>query len=262
LIAGLHEVKSNRQVIMESREPLSLAEQFAAACDWWREAGIDQDFHDAPETLLKAPESTSEAPKPTQQAPRPAEEPAPPPISQIGGDPAQWPQALDEFHGWWMREESLDLAGTLQRIPPRGVPQADLMVLVPMPEHGDSEHLLSGEQGTLVRNMLRAMEIAEGNSYLASVLPRHTPLADWDSILANGMGKVLFHHIALAAPKRLLVLGRDILPLLGIEKRQGVAKLSLGETSIQLLASFAPENLLQNAKLRADLWRRWLDWTG
>ncbi len=247
---------------MESREPLTLAEQFAAACDWWREAGVDQDFHDAPETLLKEVESATRAPKPAQQAPKPAEESAPPPISQIGDDPTQWPQALDAFHGWWMREASLDAAGTLQRIPPRGVPQAELMVLVPMPEAGDGENLLSGEQGTLVRNMLRAMEIAEGKSYFASVLPRHTPLADWDSLLASGMGKVLRHHIALASPKRLLVLGRDILPLLGQEKRQGVAELSLGETSIQLLASFAPENLLQNAKLRADLWRRWLDWMG
>lgn len=247
---------------MESREPLTLAEQFAAACEWWRDAGVDQDFHDAPETLLKEPESATAAPKPAQQVPKPAEESTQPTIKQIGGDPRQWPQALDAFHGWWMREESLDAAGTLQRIPPRGVPQADLMVLVPMPEASDSENLLSGEQGTLVRNMLRAMEIGEGKSYIASVLPRHTPLADWDNLLASGMGNVLRHHISLAAPKRILVLGRDILPLLGQEKRQGVAELSLAERSIQLLASFGPENLLQNAKLRADLWRRWLDWTG
>ncbi len=246
---------------MESRDPLTLAEQFAAACDWWREAGVDQDFHDAPEKLLKDAETVTEAPKPAQQRPEPAEEPAPPPLTQIGGDPSQWPQKLDAFHGWWMREESLDQSGTLQRIPPRGVPQADLMVLVPMPEAGDGEQLLSGVQGTLVRNMLRAMEVAEERSYVAAVLPRHTPLADWEGLLASGMDKVLLHHISLAAPKRLLVLGRDIMPLLGQEKRQGVAELSLAEGSIQLLASFAPENLLQNAKLRADLWRRWLDWT-
>ena len=115
--------------------------------------------------------------------------------------------------------------------PPSGVLKAAAMPAAPpatsnsrslMPEAGDSDSLLSGPHGTLVANMLRAMQIAPDKAYVATAIPRHQPLTDWDALQAAGLGEVLAHHITLAAPRRLLVLGNDILPLLGLEKRQGV----------------------------------------
>ncbi|TIX49947.1 hypothetical protein [Alteraurantiacibacter aquimixticola] len=237
-----------------------LAEQFAAALDWWREAGVDHDFRDEAEALLQEPKAAKAAAEKLQQARKVEEEkPAPP---AIGGDRANWPGSLEGFASWWMTEPSLDGDAVRDRVAPRGVVEADLMVLVPMPEAQDSEKLLSGPQGTLVSNMLRAMGVAEERAYIASALPRHMPLADWDGLGSAGLGEVLQHHIKLAAPKRLLVLGRDLMPVLGLEKRQAVAELSLGDSAIHLLASFGPENLLENARLRARLWHSWLDWTG
>lgn len=235
-----------------------LADSYVAAIDWWREAGVDMDFHDEPEAMLR--ELDSEAPQATPVAASKKAEPAAPPPPAIGGDQADWPATLDQFATWWMAEPSLAEGGT--RVSPRGAAQADLMVLVPMPEAGDSDSLLSGPHGTLVANMLRAMQIAPDRAYVATAIPRHQPLTDWDALQAAGLGAVLAHHITLAAPRRLLVLGNDILPLLGLEKRQGVRQLPLNGTAVELLASFAPDNLLENAKARANLWRRWLDWTG
>lgn len=247
------------QELMDSHAAPSLEKQLTAALDWWREAGVENDYADVARKLLE--DAPTEKP---QKAPKGTEKPqkAPdPPRNDIGGDREHWPQSLEGFAHFWSSEPSLDEGRVDRRVTPRGVHAAELMVLVPMPEADDSDTLLSATQGKLVANMLRAMEISPDQSYIASALPRHMPLADWQGIHTAGLGKVIAHHIALAAPKRLLVLGGDILLLLGLEKRRGVLEFTVGDTAIHLLASFAPENLLENARLRADLWRRWLDWT-
>lgn len=243
---------------MDSRAPSGLAGHYAAAIDWWREAGVDQDFGNDPTCWLAEPDAAPAAPTPaTPQKRTPAN--VAPAAPSLGGDRANWPASLADFAGWWLAEPSLAPAGT--RVPPRGAAGADLLVLVPMPEAGDTGQLLSGAQGTLVANMLRAMGIAPEAAYIASALPRHMPLADWPGLQTDGLGEVVAHHIDLVAPRRLLVLGNDILPLLGLEKRQGVRDLPLNGKAIQLLASYAPDHLLENAKARAALWRRWLEWT-
>ncbi len=169
---------------------------------------------------------------------------------------------LADFTPWWLAEPSLDPAPAGTRVPPRGSAGAELLVLVPMPEQGDSQQLLSGKHGQLVAAMLRAMGIAPDAAYIAAALPRHTPVPDWEGLQTAGLGEVLRHHLALAAPRRVLVLGQDVLPLLGLEKRRGVGNLPLADGVSPLLASLAPDILLGNPRARADLWRRWLDWTG
>jgi uracil-DNA glycosylase len=169
------------------------------------------------------------------------------------------PAILASSPPWWMAQP---LLGPLPgRIPPRGAAQADLMVLVPMPEATDTDRLLSGKEGALVSAMLRAMGIAGDAAYIASALPAHQPLPDWAGFAQAGLGEILLHHIALAAPRRVIVLGSDLLPLLGLEKRQGVREVPVSGGTVELLSSYAPEYLLANAKARASLWRRWLEWT-
>lgn len=239
----------------------TLADQFAAALDWWRDAGVDSDFVEQPVNMLAEPAPPPPpAPSPAAKA---ARQEAPPPVmARMGGEKAAWPATLADFAGWWLTEPTLDEAPATNRVPPRGAAGAELMVLVPMPEAGDGEQLLSGKHGQLVTAMLRAMGIAPEVAYVAAALPRHMPVADWEALREAGLGQVLLHHITLAAPRRVLVLGQDVLPLLGLEKRQGVRNLPLAESGLPLLASLAPDILLGNPRLRADLWRRWLDWTG
>ena len=245
---------------MDDRPAPTLTESIAAAQAWWREAGVDLAYHDEPAAWLSEDEDVpvAEAPPSIRDA---APEPERPPI---GGDRASWPADLAAFSRWWLEEASLDEGGTCPRIAPRGEAGAPLMMLVPMPEADDRESLLSGSEGRLLASLAIAMGLAPQQVYFASALPRHTLLPDWEDLAAGGLGKILRHHIALANPARVIVLGTRILPLLGHDPAQAapaVSELAIQGREVPLLATYAPERLLGNARQRAGLWQRWLEWT-
>ena len=248
---------------MDKSPASTLAEALAAAQDWWREAGVDCDFADEPRDWLEQP-AAAPAPGEASFVPPAPPRPAKPEVPPLGGDRAFWPQALADFAPWWLAEESLETGGTGPRIAPRGMEGAELMVLVPMPEEGDSDGLLAGQQGTLVGNMLAAMGVAEDAAYLAAALPRHARHPDWQGLAARQLGEVIAHHVRLARPKRLLVLGRAMLPLFGYDPAQGAAavrEIALEGCEVPALASYGPEPLLATPRFRAALWRGWLEWT-
>jgi len=234
-------------------------EQLAAMLDWWRAAGVDCAFVDEPVDWLAPP--PDKQPKPAAAVPVP-EEPAAPPL---GGNRAAWPADLAAFREWWLAEPTLDPAPLAARVPPRGSKGAALMVLVPMPEAEDTDTLLSARQGRLVAGIARAMGVTQDDLYLASALPRCMALPDWQALRSADYGAILLHHIALASPQRLLVLGAaDILPLLGHDPAQaspGIHPLSADGLDRPLLAGFAPDALLARWQARAQLWRLLLDWT-
>jgi uracil-DNA glycosylase len=245
---------------MKTHSP-TLAEQVAAARDWWLDAGVDSEFTDTPLNWLERPEVAVEpAPEPAIPA-----KPAEPALPPLGGPPSSWPQAISEFAPWWLASEQIDTGGSGPRVAPRGVRGAELMVLVSMPEDGDRERLFSGPQGQLIANMLAAMGIGEDAAYLATALPRHAHHPDWQALADRQLGKILVHHVNLVSPKRLLVLGRAMLPLFGHDPAQAGAKprpIALEGSGVPALVSFGPEALLQTPRFRAGLWRGWLDWTG
>lgn len=245
---------------MDRRAP-TLAEQLAAAQEWWREAGVDLDFAHAPRNWLELPPP----PTPVDEAPPRPAEPAPSAAPPLGGPPDAWPQALADFAPWWLADDRLETGGAGPRVPPRGFAGAELMVLVPMPEDGDAGRLLSGPQGQLVGNMLAAMGIAEDAAYLAAALPRHARHPDWQALAGRELGRVLIHLVNLAVPKRLLLLGRAMLPLFAHDPAQAGANprpIALQGCEVPALVSFGPDMLLQRWQYRAGLWRGWLDWTG
>ncbi|GGC18513.1 hypothetical protein GCM10011371_02580 [Novosphingobium marinum] len=254
---------------MESRPDLPPEEAVAAALDWWRLAGVDCDFADEPQEWLAEPAPVAEkaSEKQPEQRDRPVAarkavpEPKPGPVVP---DKAGWPGDLDTFRAWWLAESWLDGGRTGGRVPPRGKAHAELMVVVPEPEAEDGERLLSGAQGRLLDAILAAMGIPAEAACVASALPRHTPMADWDAVAAQGLGEVLRHHIALAAPRRLLVLGNNILPLIGNDTAQRPA-VSLNfnheSTNIPLLAARSLPALMSRPAWKAELWRAWLDWS-
>lgn len=186
---------------MPTTSPSPLAADIAAAIDWWREAGVDVEFADEPRAWLADPEADKPAPvvvkAPDEQVPVALE-------LEIGGPREAWPLDLAGFQRWWLAEPSLDEGGLAPRIAPSGEAGADLMILVPMPEESDTERLLSGRQGKLIDGFLAAAGIAPDKAYRASVLPRHTPLADWAQVERQGMGAVLARHVALVRPRRLI----------------------------------------------------------
>lgn len=230
----------------------------SAMLDWWGEAGVDYTFRDTAEGWLQDPQEQSNGeialsaakPMETAAARRASRneahiaDAAPPPL---GGDRSDWPGDLASFRQWWLTEESLGERGAFPRIAPAGEAGAAIMLIVPEPEEVDRDRLLSGPNGATARLLLRATGIAPASAYFASVLPRYTPLADWNGLAARGLGDIVRHHIALVEPRRVLALGRPIAKL--FDKDEAV------------FCAPGLHELQRSAQRRQRFWRSWLEWT-
>ncbi|HKT86689.1 MAG TPA: uracil-DNA glycosylase family protein [Novosphingobium sp.] len=236
-------------------------DDITGALGWWREAGVDCDFLDEPRQWLAPAEEESRDERQPERPRRAEETAAPPPPSRF--DPATLPRDLGAFQEWWLKDPLLD-EGVAGRIPPCGEAGTKLMIVVDMPEPDDDRSLLSGPQGKLLDAMLRAFGTRRDDVYLASALPRAVPAPDWGAMSDRGLGQVLAHHVKLAAPERLIVLGSNVLPLLGHELPQRSAVLwtfNHEGTTIPLLASRGLSALLAQPRWKAALWQAWLEWT-
>lgn len=241
---------------------LTLEDELRAIDAWWREAGVDNLYTDEPSNWLAEPES--EPAGDTQPFRRPAVvAPEPEPVELLAGGPSSWPTTLESFDQWWMNEERLTL-GPYRRVGPAGPAEAPLMVLMPKPLTDEAETLLSGDSGLLLINILAAMGFAPEEVRIASVLSSYLPHPDWAALDYGGWGALARHHIALAAPRRLLVLGHVALPLLGHDPTQDAAafrEVALERGPVPALAARGLDTLLLRPRLQAGLWQRWLDWT-
>ena len=270
--------------------PQPLAASIAGALAWWRDAGVDCAFEDAPRNWLSPPPiaggaatgepppapngSMARAPAP----PEPAAKIAPPePASMIGrpqpgdsgGQAANWPATLPAFQAWWLGDPSLDIPELTgfsgPRVPPRGPANPPLMVIVPQPEEGDSDQLLAGNQGRLLGAILPMLGLAEAEVYIASALPRAMALPDWPALAARGLGAVLMHHVALVAPARVIAFGANALPLLSHAPTQSTAtfpQLDHEGFSCPLLPAGDLAMLLERPAAKARFWQNWLEFSG
>lgn len=249
-------------------QDFSSREALAGALAWWREAGVDCDFGDEPTDWLAQAEATEAAPAPDVE---PVVK-APPQRSaiqralesdsgaRIGGAAAQYPSDLETFRQFWLTEPGLDERGPAGRVAPRGPQGAKLMLLVAQPDPEDDEQLMSGPQGRLLGAILRAMGLAEHETYCASALPRPAPLPDWTGLAARGLGDLTRHHIELAAPQRLMVFGRGLAPLLAQSGEPSPA-LQFGDRSIPLMLAPRLDRLARMPGHRKQFWTNWLEWS-
>jgi len=244
----------------------TLADEFAAALDWWREAGVDSDFSDDATQWLEEPAAEAKAESlPPKKAIAKAAQAPPPPPKKVGGDAESWPDNLESFTKWWTESKTIDDGGAFPIVPPRGPANPELLILVTEPEEKDGSTLLSDVQGRLLAGMLRASGMTEEHLFLASVLRRHTPMPDWTALKAAGADDLLAHYVHLVNPKRILSFGRNIPPLLGNEPAQGAAILQNFNhegRSIPLMGAGSLAELLRSAPRRQRFWQRWLEWTG
>lgn len=254
----------------ESRE-LSPADALEAALDWWREAGVEDDYGEEATSWLAEPEAEQAVASP---APRKVtEKPRQTPLERafegtdgagrIGGPEENRPDTLENFREWWMFETSLSPSGSDSRLPPRGVAGAKVFVLVPEPLEGETDALLSGAPGRFVGAILRAMRIEPHEAYLASALPAPLALPDWADLAQRGLSGVTRHHIALAAPHRVIAFGRTLAPLFDIapELAREPAVVKAGDRTLPLMLAPELAELARSAPRRRNFWNRWLEWT-
>ena len=237
-------------------------DDITAALNWWRGAGVDHDYLDDPREWIVPEEEQDENGDrlPPRRVPAAVQEVVVP--TRI--DPALLPADIDAFRAWWASETLLDDGGPTGRLMPEGKVGAKLMVVVETPEAEDRERLLSGPQGRLLDAMLAAFGTRREDVYLASALPRPDPVPNWRAAAERGVGDALARHVALAAPQRLIVLGGNVLPLIGHESPQRAAVLRQFQhegLTIPLMAGWGLAALLQNPRAKARIWRAWLEWT-
>lgn len=238
-----------------------MTREIAAALQWWRDAGLEHDFADEPhDWLARLAPAVTEAPP----APKPVEvKAASKPLERLGGPRESWPQDLAAFQAWWLAEPSLDNGQVAGRVPPRGPAHAALMVLVDYPESGDGGRLLSGPQGRLLDAILTAIGLPLDQVYVASLLPRHMPLPDWAALAEAGLGELALHHLALAAPKRLISFGANVSSLLGHDPAKTAETLpQCYQVGAQVPALAAPglDTLMARPQGKARLWQALLNW--
>jgi len=231
-----------------------------AAFDWWEDAGVDGAMADNAQSWLASERKVAAQ----AAANAPAFAPPPPPPA-MGGRTQDWPQTLEDFRAWWLETPSLPFPAA-RRLGSTGPADAPLMILLPMPEADDTAGLLTGRGGNLVDGLVAALGHSREAICLAAALPVHVPMPDWAQLRADGLGALLAHQVALAAPQRVLVLGRGgISTLMGHDLPNNAASLrefNHDRGCVPAVFAYDLAALVARPAHKAALWNRLLDWTG
>jgi DNA polymerase len=226
-------------------------EEIAASADsllrWWSDAGVDCLVDESPRDWLRPTSTPAVVTAPAVRADPPA---------------APFPDQLELFRAYLVQEESLPFAmPAAPRVCPSGDPHAGLMMLTHMPDIADCDTgaLLSGPAGQLFDRMLAAIGRNRETIYLASLSCLRSPNGDFPGDSAGKCASLARHHVALAAPKVLLLLGdaccKALLGGLSVVQARGrwhALETPAGE--IPTLASFHPSYLLDQPSAKKHAW--------
>lgn len=233
----------------------------AAALRWWDDMGVDTLVEDVPQPWLGRA-AKPVVPLVTAEEARLSESNAPPPI--LAEAPlAPLPQSLEALVDWLMQDSAVPEAGPAdRRLRPFGMPGAAIAVVTDMPEPGDAEAsmLLSGETGQLFDRMLAAIGQDRSSVYCFPLCPGRPPTGRLSPSGLARLGEIARHHLSLAAPKRVWVLGQATSQaLLGEDAtttrdKMGADMKQVAE-GLPCIASLHPRLLLQTPQRKAAVWK-------
>jgi DNA polymerase len=213
-----------------------------SALAWWLEAGVDVAVQEEPRDWLTP-------------APRPKAAPEPSPQPNLL-QPSQ--ETLAELRDWLATSVQLPLAGpAAKRVLPHGPEQAAVMLLSDSPavEDAAAGQPIGGDAWKLAERMLAAIGIKADEAYSASISCFHTPGARMSPADREACAEIARRHIALAKPKRLLLLGDGpCLTLLGkrlVEARGHVHKVE----GVRTIATFHPRHLVNRPLDKSLAWK-------
>jgi uracil-DNA glycosylase len=218
-----------------------------SALDWWAEAGVDTLADDLPRNWLAAAPTTSE----TAEA-IPAAAPRAPAEANL-------PDTLDAFRAFLLADATVPGPASM-RIDAAGDVATGVVIIVDMPEAEDraSGRLLSGEVGALFDRMLGAIKLSREQIYLIPFSPARTTTGRLSLAEIKPLMPLLLHHLSLANPRKLLLLGdapaQALLNLPAAKARETVHSVTIGETGVPTVASIHPRIVHMRRDYRPLAW--------
>ena len=216
----------------------------ASTLDWWRDAGVDVLVEDTAFDWFAAPAVDARAPAPA--------------VSAAASDAL--PDTMQAFAAWRLGAAAPDAGWRGAALAAEGDPAAELMVLVDCPERDDADRLMQGRAGALFDRMLAAMGRSRADVYLAAVCLRRPTTGRMPRDTHETLARIARHHVELAAPRRLLVLG-DAASRAVLATNDGAIRGRLhalnhrNGTVTHAVASFHPRFLLDQPAAKAEAWR-------
>lgn len=221
-----------------------------SAIGWWLEAGVDTLVDEAPRDWLRAPAPPAE---PGTAAASAAAAPAVVAIESL-------PASIAAMHARLLDPALMPNAPGAP-LAPAGDTASGLMLLADMPEAEDAAmgQLISGDAGRLLDRMLGAIGRDRASIYLATIAPARPAGGRVPPPLAAELGRLALHHVALAQPRMLLLLGEGpCRALLGIglaDARGKLHDLNHQGGSVKAVATFPPRHLLREQAAKAKAWQ-------
>ena len=220
----------------------------ASALNWWREAGVDVLVDDEARDWTARPAATAQPDAPTRPAPAGPEPEAP------------LPATIEAFLDWRYGAKAPEAAMGEPIIPAEGDVAAALMIVTDLPEFdGGSPALLDGAAGKLFDRILGAIGQSRESIYLVPLCAARPITGQVPRDLEEKLGEILRHHIALAAPARLLLLGqatsRAVLGTDADKNPEGLTPFNYSGGQSAVVAIRHPRFLLNKPAMKADAWK-------
>ena len=212
------------------------------ALAWWLEAGVDVAIQEKPRDWMRSP------PRPVA----PAEPVAEPNVLL----PSQ--ETLAELHEWLAGSVQLPLAGAMgRRALPHGPEDAAVMLLTEAPTVADAAagQPIAGDPWVLMQKMLAAIGIGSDQAYSASLSCFSATGIKMSEKDRAACAEIARRHIALARPKRLLLLGDGpCVALLGKPLPQARGHVHKIE-GVRAVATFHPRQLINQPSNKSRAWQ-------
>jgi len=221
-----------------------------SALDWWAEAGVDTLADDSPRDWLAA------APTPVAASATRAETV---PVLPTPATSVQLPDTLEAFRAFLLADAAVPGPANA-RIDATGDPTSGVVVVVDMPEAEDraSSRLLSGEVGALFDRMMGAIKLGRDQIYLIPFSPARPTTGRLAESHLKQLKPFLMHHLGLAKPRKLLLLGDGpVLALLGqpaAKARDSELSVSIGAETIPAVATIHPRLVNMKREWRPLIW--------
>jgi DNA polymerase len=215
-----------------------------SALAWWLESGVDIAIQEDARDWLKPP-----VPKQAVSAAAPAEAPN---VTRPSHE------TLAELQEWLATSAHLPLASsTSKRILPQGPEEAPVMLLTDIPTLEDyaAGQPIGGDSWALAQRMLAAIGIKADHAYCASLSCFNAPGVRMSAKDREDCAEIARRHIALARPKRLLLLGDGpSQALLGKPIAQARGHLHKVE-GVRAVATFHPRHLIKRPADKSLAWK-------